>query len=82
MPAVGYLSHRRMWGTKHHLEHLMRRHPKRQNGCGAREVTLSHVEVKETCGISIPKSKPHFSPRIRGKKKRVLSGYCRAQEFR
>ena len=28
-------------------------------------MTLSHVEIKKMCGVNIPKSKPHFSPRIR-----------------
>ena len=56
--------------------------PKRQNGCEAREVTLSCVEIKETCEINYPKSKPHFSPRIRKKKTGVLRGYCGVQEFK
>ena len=43
------------------------RTPKRQNGYGKCEVALSRVGVKETCRISRPKSKPHFSPRIREK---------------
>ena len=38
-----------------------------QNSCGACEVTLSRVKIKETCGINVPKSKPHLSPRIRVK---------------
>ena len=42
---------------------------KRQNGCRTRKVVLSHVEVKEMCGINMPKSKPHFSP----KKKKTWS---------
>ena len=45
--------------------------PKRQNGCGARKMTLLHVEVKETCGINYPRSKPHFSPQG-GKKSEFL----------
>ena len=30
------------------------------------------MEVKETCGINYPRSKPHFSPRIRGGKLKFL----------
>ena len=55
--------------------------PKRQNGCGARKVTSSRVEVKETCEINYPRLKPHFSPRIR-EKSRSLSGYYGVQEFK
>ena len=32
---------------------------------------LSCVKIKEMCGVNIPKSKPHFFPRIREKKKKL-----------
>ena len=48
-------------------------------------MTLSHVEIKEMCGVNIPKSKPHFSPRIRERERErpgVLRGYYGVQEFK
>ena len=70
MPAVGSSSHCRTWGTKCHLEHLMKtlQTPKHQNGYKAREVTFSRVEFNEACVINCPGSKPHFPPRMREKK--------------
>ena len=65
----------------------MLRTPKPQNGYRAHEVTLLRVEIKETCRINSPRSKPHFSPWIKKKKKkkkntRVLRDYCGVQEFK
>ena len=60
----------------------MLRTPKCQNDCRAREVTPISVEIKETCRVNIPESKPHFSPRTKEKEKGVLWGYCGVQEFK
>ena len=55
-------------GTKRRLEHLMRHRGFRnvKNSYGTSEAMLSRVETRETNGFNSPKSKPHFSPRIRG----------------
>ena len=47
-----------------------------KNSYGTSEAMLSHVETRETNGFSSPKSKPHFSPRIRGENQN-LRGYIR-----
>ena len=39
-------------------------------------MALSRVDVKETCEISRPKSKPHFFSSDK-RKTEVLKGYCR-----
>ena len=55
-------------GIKRCLEHLMRHRGLQsvKNSYGTSEAMLSHVETRETNGFNSPKSKPHFSPRIRG----------------
>ena len=57
---------------------------KRQNGYRACEVTFSRVEFNEACGINYPRSKSHFSPWMKKKKKkktRFLKGYYGVQKF-
>ena len=79
MLAVGSTSHRKMQGTKCHLEHLMKHCGLRnvKNNYGTRKVTFSRVEIKETYGINYPKSKPHFFSSDKSEKIGVLRGYCR-----
>ena len=62
MPAIGSISHHKMQGTKHRLEHLMRHRGLQsiRNSYRTCDVTFSRAKIKETYGISYPKSKPHF----------------------
>ena len=63
MSAVGSTSHRRIWGIKRCLEHLMRYRGFRsvRNSYRTHEMTLSHAEIRGTCEIFFLTSKPHFS---------------------
>ena len=67
-------SHRKMQGTKHHSEHLMRCRGFRsvRNSYGTCKTTFSCVEIKETYGFNYPESKPHFFSSDRGKKPEFL----------
>ena len=69
IPVVGSLSHRRTWGTRCCLEYLMRRYglQSARNNYRVCEVTFLFVKFKEACGINHLRSKPHFSPWIKGK---------------
>jgi len=79
MLVVGSTSHRRMQGTRHRLEHLMRCRGLRsvKNSYGTHEVTFSRMEIKETYGFTYPKSKPHFFSLDKREKTGVLRDYCR-----
>ena len=79
MPAIGSISHHKMQGTKHRLEHLMRHRGLRnvRNSYETRKATFSSVEIKETYVINYPKSKPHFFSSDKKEKTGVLRGYCR-----
>ena len=69
MPAIEFSSHCRTWGTRRRMEHLIRHYGLRsaRNDYRACEVTFSRRKNKDACGANNSRSKPHFSPRIRGK---------------
>ena len=62
MLAVGFASHRRIWGIGCRLEHLMRHCELRsvRNSYGTCEKTLSRVETKEHVEFIFQISKPTF----------------------
>ena len=70
MPIVGSTSHHRIWGTERRLKHLMRYRGLRsiRSSYGTREMTLSRVEIRGTCGIYFSNIKtPFFSSNREGK---------------
>ena len=79
MPAAESESYRRMQGTEHRLEQLIRHCGPRsvRNSYETHKVTFSHMEIREKRGINYPKSKLHFFSLDRKEKIGVLRGYFR-----